>query len=269
VFAEIAGRVRAATLELSGQEAGRQPHGRGAGGDVTVELDRRAEAEAMAVFEQQAARGARFCVLSEELGQRSFGAEYPLILIDPIDGSLNAKQGIPVFALMLALANGPRLRDVSIALVMNIVSGQTWTAERGRGARLDGRRLEVLESNWTGRIECLGLESSPRSLERGRALIERAGKIRILGSMALSICHAAAGGLDVFCCPIRGRLFDMTASLLVLREARGVATDMNGRALGDRPLDLESRTTLLVASNPHVHAKALEVVGATTELSSP
>lgn len=58
-----------------------------------MELDRAAEAVVFAELEALAERGEKFSVLSEEAGTRSFGAEYPLVLVDPVDGSLNAKQG--------------------------------------------------------------------------------------------------------------------------------------------------------------------------------
>jgi myo-inositol-1(or 4)-monophosphatase len=233
---------------------------RGAGGDVTVELDQRAEADAIAVLEEAAGAGAQFTLLSEEIGLRDYGAEFPRVILDPIDGSLNAKQGIPVFSVMLSLADGDRVDAVRVAHVSNLVSGQAWDAIAGRGAWLDGSRLSVLKSEPSEKIECLGLESSPRSLFKARELVERASKIRVLGSMALSLCHTAAGGLDVFCCPIRGRVFDMSASLLILRESGGVATDLDGNALDELPLHLESRTTLLAASNPQVHQVALSVM---------
>jgi myo-inositol-1(or 4)-monophosphatase len=67
----------------------------GAGGDRTMELDRVAESIVLDELRALADRGERFSVLSEEVGLRSFGAPHPLVVVDPVDGSLNAKQGIP------------------------------------------------------------------------------------------------------------------------------------------------------------------------------
>jgi fructose-1,6-bisphosphatase/inositol monophosphatase family enzyme len=92
--------------------------------------------------------------------------------------------------------------------------------------------------------------------------VERSNKIRILGSMALSIAHTAAGGFDVFCAPIPVRVFDMAASLLLLSEAGGVATNIQGESLGKLPCSLETRTTLLCAPSRALHTLALGAFGA-------
>jgi fructose-1,6-bisphosphatase/inositol monophosphatase family enzyme len=88
-------------------------------------------------------------------------------------------------------------------------------------------------------------------------LIERSGKVRILGSMALSMAHTAAGGLDAFCAPLPMRVFDMSASLLIVREAGGVATDSAGGSLDGLVCDLKTRTTLLCAPDRARHELAL------------
>jgi myo-inositol-1(or 4)-monophosphatase len=210
---------------------------------------------ALQVLEREAEAGTSFSVLSEEIGYRSYGQDFPLILIDPIDGSLNAKQGIPLYGAMLSLAEAPVVRAVKVGHVVNLASGETWDAISGHGVSRNGRPVRPLAASRTDRIEVLGLESSPRSLAGARQLIEISGKVRILGSMALSIAYAAAGGLDVLCSPIRARLFDTTASLLMVRELGGVVTDMAGASI-----DLESRSTLLVAADARLHRLALEVL---------
>lgn len=236
----------------------------GAGGDRTMELDRAAEAVVFAELEAIADRGDTFAVLSEEAGRRSFGADYPLVLVDPVDGSLNAKQGIPLFGLMLAVLDGPNLEDTFAGCVLNLVSGEAWTSIRKQGAWRGGLPLKVLPAQRRDRIQLLGLETTPRSLIVATKLVERSSKIRILGSMALSIAHTAAGGFDVFCAPIPVRVFDMAASLLLLSEAGGVATNMQGEPLGSLPCSLETRTTLLCAPDRALHTFALEALGAGT-----
>jgi myo-inositol-1(or 4)-monophosphatase len=252
--------VRAAVLPLAGTEAGRVQLSVGAGGDTTMELDRIAEAVVFAELERLAERGERFSVLSEEAGHRSFGAQYPLVLVDPVDGSLNAKQGLPVFGLMLAANDGPAVADTYAGLVVNLNTGDEWTAIRSQGARLGGRRLEVLPRSDPGRIQLLGLESTPRALALAGALVERSSKIRILGSMALVLAHTASGGLDVFCAPIPVRMFDTAASLLLIREAGGVATDMEGEPIDGLSCSLGSRSSLLCAPSPALHSEALRIL---------
>ncbi len=252
--------MRAAVLPLAGTEAGRVQLSVGAGGDTTMEVDRVAEAVVFAELGRLAERGERFSVLSEEVGHRSFGAEYPLVLVDPVDGSLNAKQGLPLFGLMLAVLDGPAVADTYAGLVLNVNTGDEWTAIRKQGAWREGKPLEVLPRSDGMRIQLLGLESTPRALALAGALIERSSKIRILGSMALALAHTASGGLDVFCAPIPVRMFDTAASLLLIREAGGVATDMQGGSIDRLLCTLDSRSTLLCAPSPELHAEALRIL---------
>ena len=262
VFSRIGDEVRRAVAPLSGTEEGRRGHDRGAGGDTTLEVDRVAEAIILAELARLSDRGERFSVLSEEAGSRDFGAPYPRVLVDPVDGSLNAKQGVPLFGLMLAVLEGPTVGDTLAGLVENLSTGQRWTAIRGEGGRKDGVPLKVLERTDSERIEILGLESTPRALEVARPLVERALKIRILGSMAISIALTSAGALDVFCAPIPVRVFDTAASLLLLSESGGVATTLEGEPVATLICDLSARATLLCAPTPKLHAEALEIVGA-------
>jgi myo-inositol-1(or 4)-monophosphatase len=253
--------VRQAVLPLAGTAAGRVQFEVGAGGDTTMELDRAAEAVVFAELESLAGRGERFSVLSEEAGLRSFGGNYPLVLVDPVDGSLNAKQGIPLFGLMLAVLDGPSIDDTFAGYVLNLNNDETWTAIRKQGVWRSGVPLAVIPRQDPKRIQILGLESSPRSIATARPLVERSSKIRILGSMALSIAHTASGGFDVFCAPMPVRAFDMAASLLLLAEVGGVATDMQGKPIGPLPASLDSRTTLLCAPTAVLHEEALKILG--------
>jgi len=252
--------VRGTVLPLAGTESGRAQLGIGAGGDRTMELDRAAEADVFAELEQLASRGERFTVLSEEVGLRSFGADYPLVLVDPVDGSLNAKQGVPFFGVMLALVDGPNIGDTVAGCVVNLVNGEAWTAIRKQGAWRDGKAIEPMPRTDRDRIEVVALESTPSALAVARGLIQRAGKIRILGSMALAIAHTAAGSFDAFCAPIPVRVFDMAASLLIVSEAGGVATDLKGNSLAMLRCTLETRTTLVCAPTSELHAIARRAV---------
>jgi myo-inositol-1(or 4)-monophosphatase len=248
---------------LLGTEAGRAEIGLGAGGDRTVELDRLAEVAVLGCLADFAAAGHPCSVLSEEAGLVDLGAEYPLVVLDPVDGSLNAKQGLPLAAVMISLAEGPALRDVRLGWVLNLVSGERWHALRGAGAYRDGRPLAPLRpAARAGRVGVLGVESTPRELWRLRPLIDRAVKLRLLGSVALSLAHTAAGGIEVFAAPIRARIFDMTAGVLMIREVGGVVTDLEGRSLEEEVVGLESRTTLLAAADPELLRQALDALRA-------
>ncbi len=251
-------------LPLSGTEAGRVQLSVGAGGDTTMELDHAAEAVVFNELAGVGERGERFSVLSEESGYRNFGADYPLILVDPVDGSLNAKHGVPLFGLMLAILDGPLVSDTYAGFVLNLNTGETWTAVRKQGAWHAGEPLSAMKRGPTNRIQLLGLESTPRNLQLARPLVERAAKIRVLGSMAISIALTSAGAFDVFCAPVPVRVFDMAASLLILSETGGVATTLEGEPIGRLRCDLETDTTVLCASSPELHRAAMQILKASS-----
>ena len=255
-FHRIGERVRERVAPLLGSAAGRVELGRGAGGDRTLALDRDAEEEVLVELRRLAAAGARCTVLSEEVGRIDLGSPYPLIFVDPVDGSLNAKRGVPVCGLMVSLLDGPTLGDVRIGVVHDLVSGERWHAIRGAGMFHEGRGVHA--PAFTGsRIEVLGLEGSARWLERIWPLVQAAGKLRQLGSVAIALACASTGALDVFCSAKHGRAFDMTAGMLMVREAGGVITDVAGNSIEHLPAGLEQRGSVLAAAAPEAHALAL------------
>src|SRR5947208_14394299 len=131
--------VRAVLGELP-TRAEREPVvGHGLGGDDTTAIDAAAEG---AILAQLDATSTDFTLVSEELGRRaSRDGSGLVVVVDPIDGSINAKRGIPFFALSVAVAEGPAMEDVVFGYVYDFGSREEWTASRGEGARLNGEPL--------------------------------------------------------------------------------------------------------------------------------
>ncbi|MBO0708022.1 MAG: hypothetical protein J2P43_11030 [Candidatus Dormibacteraeota bacterium] len=257
-FHRISDLVRSAVAPLLGTAEGRRELGQGAGGDRTVLLDQVAEDRVIEELRTLARRGNPCTVLSEEVGEVDLGAPYPRVFVDPVDGSLNAKFGVPLSAVMLSLLDGPDLGDIRVGVVQNLVSGERWHAIRGGGAFHDGTRVTMRPHSST-RIQVLGVEGNPRQLETVWPLIRSASKLRAMGSIALSLAFTATGAYDVFCSPKHtGRAFDMTAGMLMVKEAGGVITDLSGRRLeGDRA-GLHDGSALLAAPTREAHTLALE-----------
>src|SRR6185437_9390052 len=135
---------------------------RGEGGDRTLEIDALAEDAVLAELQLLYDDGARFTVVSEERGTVDFGGDGLVVVVDPIDGSLNAKRGLPHHCVSIAVAEGPTMADVVFGFVQDFGPDEEWVAWRGRGARLNGVPLDATlgERRVGGRLEVVGVESS-------------------------------------------------------------------------------------------------------------
>jgi len=263
ILRAIAAEVRAAVQPLAGTAKAREVVGLGAGGDQTIYLDQLAEQIVLRHLEQAYRSGFRFRLISEELGERDFGGS-PLVLVDPLDGSVNAKMGLPYYAVVLAVTEGDQFRDVRLGYVQNLVSGEEFHAYAGGGAFYQGDRLRPLEPAFDGEsIPLVQIDAATGSDPRERAapILTRAVKVRQLGSAALNLCHTAAGGVALQVTPAPVRAFDLAGPLLILREAGGVATDFDGRPIDNTSVRLDSRTTLLASLSTQIHALALQLLG--------
>jgi myo-inositol-1(or 4)-monophosphatase len=223
---------------------------RGEGGDDTTAIDQAAEDAVVARLERT---GESFVLVSEELGTRSFGGGGPVtIVVDPIDGSVNAKRGIPFFSFSLAVAQGSALGDVEFGYVYDFGSGEEWTATRGRGAFLDGEPLRGLPPK--DPIEILAFEGTTASIiaERALAGASVAQRFRVMGSLALSLCHLAAGRVDAVCSLKAARSVDIAAAQLLVRE-RGFAVELfEDPPFSEGPLDLVPRSRIAAAGTPEL-----------------
>ncbi len=216
---------------------------RGQGGDRTLVIDHKAESIVLAELERLRDEGYRFCALSEELGAIDYGSDEVIVVVDPIDGSLNAKRGLPHHALSVAVASGMTMADVELAYVYDFGPAEEWWAVRGRGAWLNGELLDpaVAERRTSdGKLEVLGIESAnPRWVALSiDALVAEAYRLRALGTIAASLCQVAAGRFDGLV-SLRGcRSVDAAAGQLIVREAGGFVSFVGfGEPLA-APLDL-------------------------------
>jgi myo-inositol-1(or 4)-monophosphatase len=227
----------------------------GEGGDETLVIDAEAEAAVFRELDGLHAAGTRFTAISEERGEVGFGSPDVRVVIDPIDGSTNAKRGLPHHALSIAVADGPTMADVFFGYVYDFGPEEEWTARRGGGAHLDGVRLEPdarERRSADGRLELLGIESAdPRHIRAaGEPLAEAAHRIRALGTIAVTLCQVAAGRLDGMVTLRRSRAVDAAAAQLIVRESGGaVAFTAYEDPLG-APLDTEPRSPVVAARTP-------------------
>jgi myo-inositol-1(or 4)-monophosphatase len=236
--------------------------GRGEGGDTAYVIDRAAED---AIFAEIEALGEPVTAVSEERGEIQIAGGGELrIVIDPVDGSLNAKRGLPFACVSIAIASGARMGDVEIGWVAELdprISegdeprpARDWWAVKGEGAFRDGEPLPRLRP---GTLEVLGLETArPELVAAAASSIEavQARRIRALGSVAMTLCLVAAGQLDGMLSLRPIRSVDAAAAQLLVTEAGGavafpaaddLSLEMRSRVLAarDRELLEHLRTT--------------------------
>ena len=240
---------------------------RGEGGDRTLVIDSAAEDAVFALLDELHAGGYRFRAVSEERGEVDYGDPGVLVVVDPIDGSLNAKRALPHHAISIAVADGRTMADVAFAYVYDYGPGEEWVARRGEGAMLDGAPLDTglgERRNRAGKLEVIGLESAdPRWIaEVADLLPDHAARVRALGSIAVTLCQVAAARLDGMFTIKRTRAVDAAAGQLIVREAGGhVAFPGFDDPLG-APLDV-------VAHSPVVAARSAATLAELSALPRP
>ena len=217
--------------------------GQGLGGDETTAIDQAAEDAILARF-----KDLDVTIVSEEVGRVGTGST--IVVVDPIDGSVNAKREIPFFALSIAVAGGETMDDVFLGYVYDFGTGEEWTARRNEGAWLNGERLGPIRP--PEMIEILSFEAtrSPLIARDAPKVAELAHRLRVMGSLALSLCHLAAGRVDAVCSLKGARSVDIAGAQLLVREV-GMAIDLFDveTPFGEAPLDLEGRSRVAAAGS--------------------
>jgi myo-inositol-1(or 4)-monophosphatase len=224
----------------------------GGGGDRTLVIDEEAEEKVFQELEKLHDAGARFTAVAEERGFVDFGSDEVLVVIDPIDGSMNAKRGLTHHALSIAVAEGPTMADVVFGYVYDLGPGEEWRATRGEGAFVNNLRIKAPPERRAadGRLELLAIESAdPRWLAAAaEGLQQVAGRIRAIGSIAISLCQVADTRVDGMATLWKCRAVDAAAAQLIVRETGGhVAFPGMGNGELDAPLDLEPHAPVIAA----------------------
>lgn len=225
---------------------------RGTGGDRTLVIDRSAEQVVLTELERLHDTGYRFLALSEEEGEVDFGDSETLVIIDPIDGSLNAKRRIPHHALSIAVASGRTMAEVEFGFVYDFGVGEEWWARRGQGAWCNDTLLDPSAAErrgQDGRLEVLGIESAdPRWLAGSiEQLVEMSYRLRAFGSIAVSLCQVAAARFDGLVSLRAARGVDSAAGQLIVREAGGFVSFPRCREPLGAPLDAAPSSPVVAA----------------------
>jgi len=244
--------------EVRGIDARTVYEGVGEGGDRTLTIDRRCEDAVFAELEALAAGGASFVAISEERGEVGFGSAGPVrIVIDPIDGSLNARRTVPLHSLSVAVASGSSMADVEFGYVYDFGAGEEFVARRGEGATLGGEPIRVAEDR--EELELLGVEAAEPewALPVLEALSGRVYRLRVVGSIAITVAYVAAGRFDGMIGLRPCRSVDAAAAQLIVREAGG-RISFGDLSLQDAGLGLDARYPIAAAAG----ARGMAILGA-------
>lgn len=255
-------RMVAAQRELFAEQRGIAARtvyaGVGEGGDRTLAIDRRCEDIVFAELERLHAEGHEFTAISEERGEVTFGGDGSArrVIVDPLDGSLNARRTLPTHSLSFAVASGSTMADVDLGYVYDFGAGEEYFARRGQGATLDGLELRAVGPGYG--LEVVGIESAKpeRTLPLLEALAGQAYRIRAVGSIAISLCYVGGGRFDGMLTGRACRSVDAAAGQLIAREA-GAEVAFDGGGL-DVSLDLAARYHVAAALDRRLLASVLE-----------
>lgn len=229
----------------------------GAAGDTTFPLDEAAE---KIIVSRIKSLGEPLSIISEECGIEDEDSSSLRVIIDPIDGSKNAINGLPMFCTSIAVASGTTLDDVFMGYIVNLISGDEFWAVKGCGAcYFNGNKKHTKTDD---NIEMVLYESQRPSeeLPRMNRLFSYTVRTRCLGATALNLAHVAAGSVSLFVTLSKSRSFDFAAGYLIVKEAGGICTDAEGRDIGGIHTGLGKTNTILASANARVHAKALDAL---------
>ena len=236
--------------EHRGIEARTQYEGVGEGGDKTLVIDRLCEDAIFDELQGLHEAGHEFTAVSEERGSVSFGnGDSPLrVVIDPIDGSLNARRTIPLHSVSIAVADGDSMEDVTFGYVYEFGAGEEFLARQDGRVELDGRQIKAPEGDG---LELVALEASKpeRVVRAAESLQDRAYRIRSPGSIAVGLCYVACGRYDGMITTRPCRSVDAAAGQLIARNA-GATLEFAGGGLEEAPLGLDARYDVAAARTP-------------------
>jgi len=220
---------------------------RGAGGDMSMEIDLIAENVIISSLENSKAN---LLLISEELGEKYIGdidkakKNQNILIVDPIDGSNNAARGIPYCSVSIGYAVGNKIKDIKKAVILNLNTKDIYWAKKGKGAFLNDSKIHIsdldLSQNCYFELN-LPMKNLMENLQKLSPIIRKFYRVRILGSSALTLCLVASGRLEAFINLRKSnRLVDVAAGMLILNEAGGKIFTLDGKEINkDLSIDVK------------------------------
>jgi myo-inositol-1(or 4)-monophosphatase len=220
--------------------------------DLVTDVDRRSEAF---ILDYIQAHFPHDRVVAEESGTRPGDNDHAWF-IDPLDGTINFAHSVPLFAVSIGYQAAGKLQ---LGVVYNPIHDECFIGERGKGAWLNGNKLQVSDTDEL--VHSLLVTGFPydirtnphNNLDNYAQLSLVSQGVRRLGAAALDVCYVAAGRLDGYW-ETGTNSWDIAAGSLIVQEAGGYVTDLAGRP------DYLAESGSLLAANPKLHAKLLAIL---------
>ena len=220
--------------------------------DFVSEVDKASEREITAIVQRRLPNAS---MLGEELTPTALSGKGIVVIADPLDGTTNFLHGYPEYSVSIAIA---RDGEVCAGIVLNVPRGEEFTARRGAGAYMNGKRIKVSSLREPSRaligtgFPFKSLEKLPVYVEQFSLVMRGTAGIRRAGSAALDLSNVACGRFDAFWELVLAP-WDVAAGLLMVKEAGGIITDLEGNPA-------KPQEGAFVAGNPALHAWLLQTV---------
>jgi len=252
ILREISNQVYENVRHLAGTADAAGDYGRGAGGDISRNIDIVAE---KTVLDYLKKINFECVVLGEECGRVELSQNPKgYVIMDAIDGSANAVRGVPFFCCSLAFATDDKLSSITDAVVTNLTNGDLYWASKGKGTFLNDKKIHVHDKEPIYRI--VGINTSgatPQLMQKLQPVFEHHNHTRHFGANALEMAMFANGLMDIFI-DFRNkiRIQDIAAGYFLILEAGGMVLDENLKPLESDLSSYTTRLSFIAAANQKV-----------------
>ena len=247
---------------LVGTDEGALKISLGAGGDISRKIDLVAEDVVLKTIRQSDFFP---IVVGEECGliyEKNHTKENNgFLIMDAVDGTTNATRGIPFFCCSLAYATEFRLSSVIDAVVLDLFTGDIYSASKNKGSYFNNKKIKVRNTNLNAVKSLQDLKSidpvigtnisgiPSNILKELLSMLSCSNHIRHFGANALELCYFARGFMDAYI-DIRGKIrsTDMAAGYLIAKEAGGKLYSIDGKEL-DSDLDVKTRLSFYAVTD--------------------
>ena len=251
VLREVSKKIYENVKDIAGTDDAGGDFGRGAGGDISRNIDIIAEKTVLDYLKEI---NFECIVLGEECGRVEISKNPKgYIIMDAIDGSANSVRGVPFFCSSLAFATENKLSSITDGVITNLSSGEMYWASKNKGAFLNESRIQVHTKEPVYKIVGINTSgASPELMKKLHPIFEQHNHTRHFGANALEMAMFARGLMDIFI-DLRNkiRIQDIAAGYLIVKEAGGILLNDKFESL-DADLSYETRISFIAAANQKI-----------------